>query len=176
MSETSTAPTDPVPEPAEGAQSVDTPGESPGESPVDPSTGDQSEGAEGAEDSTQKATNREAAKYRTRLRETEAQRDALTARLETLQRNEIQRLAADRLADPADLWRDGGTVADLLDAAGNVDPGKVRAAVAETIAAHPHWAKTVTPKPNVKNLKSGTDLGIDVRGNWTDVLAGRQRH
>ncbi|QRE80391.1 hypothetical protein F1734_09115 [Rhodococcus ruber] len=46
--------------------------------------------------------NAEAAKYRRRLRETEAERDALTSRLEAMQYAEALRLAAD-LAEPGGL-------------------------------------------------------------------------
>jgi len=48
--------------------------------------------------------NREAAKRRRQLREVEAERDTLRSRLDSYDRAEVERLAADRLADPGDLW------------------------------------------------------------------------
>lgn len=93
-------------------------------------------------------------RYRQRLRETEAQRDNLLQRVEHMQRNEVQRLTADRLADPADLWRDT-ELADLLDDDGNIDTTKVDGRVRDLLEEHPHWA---TPSPKMVNrnaLKSG---------------------
>lgn len=69
--------------------------------------------------------NREAAKYRRALRETEAERDALTARVETLQRDAIETIVADILHRPAALWATGTTLTDLLDADGNIEQEKV---------------------------------------------------
>lgn len=67
----------------------------------------------------------EAAKYRVQLRETEGQRDALAARLETMQRAEVERIAGSRIAKGEALWAAGVELADLLDDDGNVDPLKV---------------------------------------------------
>jgi hypothetical protein len=95
----------------------------------------------------------EAARYRRRLRDTEAtlgtmtaERDALAVRLDAHDRAAVERLAttlASTLADPSDLWRDGATLADVLDADGNADPRKVAVVVASVIEAHPTWAKPV---------------------------------
>lgn len=68
--------------------------------------------------------NQEAAKYRRRLRETEAERDALTTRLEALQRTMVEQYAADQIEKPAGLWAHA-QLADLLDDDGNVDRQKV---------------------------------------------------
>jgi hypothetical protein len=88
----------------------------------------------------------EAAKYRRRLRDTEAERDALRSRVEAMQRNEVQRLVADRLADPADVWRDGATVGDVLDDAGNIDNSKVGQLVDGLVKEHAHWAAVSTSR------------------------------
>ena len=73
---------------------------------------------------------REAAKWRHRLRDTEAERDALAGKVEALQRAEITRLAGERLHRGEDLWKHSDvTVADLLNDAGVVDPAKVQAAL-----------------------------------------------
>lgn len=65
------------------------------------------------------------ARYRTQLRETEAQRDQLAARIEAMQRAEAERLAADVIAQPNALWVSGTTLPDLLDDDGQLDPAKV---------------------------------------------------
>ena len=102
--------------------------------------------------------NAEAAKYRTRLRETEAERDRLAGIVTGFRTTEVERTVAalsDTLGDPHDLWTDGVTLDDLLDDDGTVDAGKVEAAVAGVIERHPAWAKQEPPFP---------DLGQGVRG------------
>jgi len=75
-----------------------------------------------------KAT-REAARYRRRLREAEAQRDALAQQLEALQRQMVERIIQREChGKPAGLWASGVTVADLIGEDGTVDPDKVKAA------------------------------------------------
>lgn len=103
---------------------------------------------------TDEKQDRRDARYRQRLRETEAERDALLQRVEHMQRGEVQRLTADRLADPQDLWRET-ELADLLDEHGNIDTTKVDSRVGALLGEHPHWA---TPTPRVvdsRKLKSG---------------------
>ncbi|WP_298442824.1 hypothetical protein [Gordonia sp. (in: high G+C Gram-positive bacteria)] len=68
------------------------------------------------------------ARYRTQLRDAEAQRDQLAERVETMQRTEVERLAADVIAAPKALWAAGVTLDDLLDDDGMVDAAKVEAA------------------------------------------------
>lgn len=122
--------------------------------------------------------NKEAAKYRTRLREVEGERDALTDRLATLQRREAERLAADQLADPADLWRDGVELAALLDDDGNLDASKVAEAAGATVAQHRHWAAQPTPRRHPdsrRGLASGA-TGRDQHRpapSWQKVLKSR---
>ncbi|BBZ63421.1 hypothetical protein [Mycolicibacterium monacense] len=84
-----------------------------------------------AADSEPDNGNREAAKYRRRLRDTEAERDTLAARLEGMQRAEAERLAGKMLAKGAALWAGGTTIADLLNEAGELDPDKVQTRAAE---------------------------------------------
>ncbi|OKH86037.1 hypothetical protein EB75_09620 [Mycobacterium sp. ST-F2] len=79
-------------------------------------------GIEGPDDGT---GNREAAKYRRKLRETEAERDTLVQRLESMQRAEAERLAGEHLAKGVALWLGDTALADLLNGDGNVDPDKV---------------------------------------------------
>lgn len=95
------------------------------EPPEGTSTPDQP--SEPVEDGS-KAANREAAKYRTRLREVEAERDTLAEQVTTLQRAEAERLAAAHLKNPAGLWAAGADLPALLADDGTVDPDKVAAA------------------------------------------------
>ena len=103
---------------------------------------------------TPDAESRRDTRYRQRLRETEAERDALLQRVEHMQRGEVQRLTADRLADPEDLWRET-ELADLLDERGNIDTTKVDGRVGALLEEHPHWATPVPRVVDSRKLKSG---------------------
>jgi hypothetical protein len=137
------------------------------EQPLEAPADDSGEGS----DSESDPVGNEAAKYRRRLRETEAERDKLIARVEAMQRNEIQRLAADKLADPADVWRDGATVADILDDDGNIDHDKVSGLVGGLVETHPHWAASVkTPTPR-NGLRSGASAASQPRPvSWAEAM------
>lgn len=87
---------------------------------------------------------REAARYRRRLRDTEAERDRMAATVQSYQRRDVES-AATELAAPGDLWLAGVQLPDLLDEGGQVDQDKVREAVAGILAERPHW-RTV-PRP-----------------------------
>jgi hypothetical protein len=86
---------------------------------------------------------REARNYRLKLREAEAARDALTARVELLQRQDIERVAAESLSAPADLWINGNGVAEYLDEDGNVDLERVRDDVKILVSERPGLRKMV---------------------------------
>jgi hypothetical protein len=114
---------------------------------------------------------REAAKYRRKLRDAETTVAQLTGRLETLQTAEVERIAGQYLTDPRDLWRDGGSLGQVLDEDGNVDRAKVAAAAAEILKAHPHWRRPEKVKPDIENLKPGHGLVADTSVSWAQVLA-----
>ena len=113
------------------ATPTDNPGQEPG--------GDQ-EGSGGDEVAK---VRREAAKYRTRLREAEAERDKAVGHAITLRRAELRRAFAEHLADPDDVL--GGVKDEDLtmffteDCALNGEAVKGKADAA--IAAKPHWRK-----------------------------------
>ncbi|WP_137149464.1 hypothetical protein [Mycolicibacterium sp. CR10] len=94
-----------------------------GDRPLSPAEGDDQDDEHGG--------NREAAKYRRRLRDTEAERDTLATLLEDMQRTEAERQAGEVLAKGAALWVGGTTLADLLDDDGHLDPDKIRACAEE---------------------------------------------
>ncbi|AZZ81684.1 hypothetical protein C5O27_11880 [Gordonia alkanivorans] len=85
------------------------------------------EGTEPEVESPEPQSKREA-RYRVQLRETEAERDSLAGLLETLQRTEAERLAADVIHKPDALWAADINLTDLLDDTGLVSPDKVKAA------------------------------------------------
>lgn len=105
-------------------------------------------------------SNREAAKYRRKLRDTEAERDALRTRLEHVQRGEVERIATTHLRDGTDVWRDGAQLADLLDENGNVDTDKVSELGRQLTQAHPHWstAQDSVRQRGMQSGASGPDL------------------
>lgn len=115
---------------------------------------------------------KEAARYRHRLRAAEGERDAVAARLEVMQRGEAERLAASKLADPQDLWRDGAALADVLDDAGHIDPAKLDAMIGTVLDAHKHWAKQTHPAaaPASSVTANGKIHGGEAPKTWAQVL------
>lgn len=115
-------------------------------------------------DDPQDGPGREAAKYRRRLRDTEAERDTLAGQVQTLQRAEAERLAADVLAVPADLWLTDTDLETVL-TDGMVDADKVTALAEQITGTRPGLAVPAL------------DLGQGARGpagsspvTWTQVL------
>lgn len=118
---------------------------------------------------------REAARYRTKLRDAETERDALAARVETMRRAEVERLATGpgRLHDGADLWRDH-ELATFLDDDGNLDPAQVDAAVATIREQSPHLARPDLPSLRsrpTEALRGGTDPTAAHTATWGEALA-----
>ncbi|MBM7807657.1 hypothetical protein JOD57_003494 [Geodermatophilus bullaregiensis] len=116
--------------------------------------------------------NREAAAYRRKLRDAEAERDRLASAVTTYQRRDAEALVGSRLLSPADLWVAGAKLEDLLADDGTVDPAKVDAAVDTVLEARPHW------KPQGPRVPR--DMGQGQRGgtvgggtSWADVIGGR---
>src|SRR5699024_3893613 len=71
--------------------------------------------------------NAEAAKYRTQLREAEAERDTLRQQITAMRTAEIERLAGQHIAKPDALWRTGTTIDELLTEDGTIDAAAVEA-------------------------------------------------
>lgn len=109
----------------------------------------------------------EAAKYRTRLRETEAERDALASRVETMQRAEVERLAGQHIAKGAAIWATGATLADLVDEGGNISPEKVTDAAQAAADGLGLAAATRTPRPDpsIGGYSEGT-----TPTSWSEAL------
>jgi hypothetical protein len=113
---------------------------------------------------------KEAAAYRRRLRDTETERDALRGRLETMQRAEVERLAAEKLATPSDLWLAGTNLADLLDDDGNLDAGKVTETLNRIVAERPHWSR---PAPD---FDGGLRQSAPATPGWASLLRSGTTH
>lgn len=103
----------------------------------DPAGGDSSttpgQGGTGAEGAAQ-TPNQEAAAYRVKLREAEAERDRLAGVVAGMQRAAVEELAEKAGIKPKALWLSGVDLADLLvaegeDGAGTIDRTKVDAAI-----------------------------------------------
>jgi hypothetical protein len=114
----------------------------------------------------------EAAKYRRKLRDAESKLAAQDERLQAMQRNEAQRLAAVKLADPQDLWRDGAQLTDVIDDAGQVDPAKLDGLIGTVLEAHKHWARTTSPAaaPASEVTASGKITAGETSKTWAQVL------
>ncbi|AKN18397.2 hypothetical protein MHAE_08493 [Mycobacterium haemophilum DSM 44634] len=121
----------------------------------------------------QQNVNREAAKYRTERNEARAERDRLTERLTTLQRAEVERLAGAHLADGQDFWRDGTQLADVLDDAGNIDPGKVEATATGLLESHRHWRKLGPSAPSASIVTANDKIAGDARPSFVDAFRPR---
>ncbi|OBK56319.1 hypothetical protein A5656_19675 [Mycobacterium gordonae] len=96
---------------------------------ADAPDGDGSEVDEGQDDDAGDGQGREAAKYRRRLRDAEAERDRLAEQVESLQRAEVERQATVGGLRPAALWASGAELDGLLGDDGTVDAAKVSAAI-----------------------------------------------
>lgn len=99
------------------------------------------------------AARKEAAGYRRRLRDAEAERDQARHHAQAAQRAEAERLAqgadltgrdaenARVLARGQDLWAAGTDLDALIGDDGRVDPAKVREATRQVLGDHPHWGQ-----------------------------------
>ncbi|MFI8102651.1 hypothetical protein [Streptomyces sp. NPDC086023] len=103
--------------------------------------------------------NREAAKYRTKLREAEAKLEATEKRVNSLLRAQVESLAAKELSVASDLFDIGGTsIDDLTDPEGNVMPGAVDAAVKALLAKRPGLRNGPAPWGDVGGNRRGVSL------------------
>ncbi len=139
---------------------------------ADPGAGREPDNDAAEAEPTRKARS-EAAGYRRRLRDTEAERDTLAAERDQLRtqlddrtRADVEALAGQRLLDGSDLWT-ATTLADLLDDQGDVDPALVTQAVDQLAKSKPHYVRSA-PSFDLGHR------GESVKGEATfaDVLRG----
>ena len=154
-------------------QATETPGEDtsteiPGGDPQENEPDDNSTDQGATEDTGDAKLRREAARYRRSLREAETERDALRGRVETIQRAEVERLAAEDLATPSDLWLTGAALSGLLDDDGNVDQAKVTDAVKAVLTDRPGWRRLTHP-----NFDGGVRTAAPTGATWHDALRAK---
>jgi hypothetical protein len=88
------------------------------------------------------ALRREAAQWRRRLRDAETERDALREQVDSRDRTDAERLAAQQLQAGADLWAGGVQLSDLRSEGGALDPELVQQAAGRVVEQHPHWRRS----------------------------------
>jgi hypothetical protein len=117
--------------------------------------------ANGERDESGRYLSREAAAYRRRLRDAEAERDSLRAQVDHLQTAEVERLAgAAGLQVANDIWTFGATLDTLRAEDGGIDSEAVSGLVSEI----------VKDRPGLQARRQG-DVGIG-RGN--SAVSGMQ--
>lgn len=156
----------------ESPETTESPEAAPEVAPEAPEAPEHVSGApEGAEDAAGKGrAAREAAKYRTQLRETEAALAATTAKLEAVQLE----LARD-LAVKTGLV-DGGEfnlpVAEFVTEDGLVDAEKVTTAVQELLKAKPYLSAPKALPPTLPVPGHGGDRDLSGGASWSRFLNG----
>ncbi|MBZ4622125.1 hypothetical protein [Mycobacterium avium] len=130
---------------------------------------DTEDGAEDGEGDGEGTPNHEAAKWRTKLRDTEAERDALATRLEAMQRAAIDSHVTTMGMKPKALWASGAQLADLLGEDGTPDTAKVAAAVE---AAKESLGVTVYTRPR-QGLQPGAMSHQPRRDKWVEAFGPR---
>jgi hypothetical protein len=116
-----------------------------GEPPAEPAGGDDLA-----------AVRREAAGYRTRLRDTETERDALRARVDQMERLEVERIASTAgAAVPADVWLLIPSL-DELRVDGALNAERTRERIAGILRERPSWRR---PTPDYGSGSRGVANG-----------------
>ena len=138
-------------------------------------TTDDNSGMEPETDNTNRSGGSEAAKYRIKLREVEAERDALTARLEAAQRANVSQVVGSRVQDVSDFW-EHTELASVLDDDGNVSTEAITAAVDALLESKPHYQKRPTPMaPHVNIVQGDAEIKGGDAPSWDRVLKGSIR-
>ena len=87
----------------------------------------------------------EAARWRIQTRQAETKLAVAEARIAEMQKAEVERLLATRLAMPSDLWLSGKFAVEDLLTNGQVDAERVNAAADTVLESRPHWAARLKP-------------------------------
>jgi len=102
--------------------------------------------------------NSEAAKYRRERNAAREERDAFRSRLDARDRQDVDQLAADKLADPEDLWM-VSSLDKMRAEDGTIDMTMAEAELQRVVTEHPHWAK---PEPvRLPDFHQGVRQTID---------------
>jgi len=89
----------------------------------------------------------EAKRHRLAKNAAEQERDQLRTRVDAQDKREVERLAADKLANPSDLWLTT-QLADLRDEDGELDSEKIGERLDQLVTEKPHWKRVDRPAPN----------------------------
>lgn len=116
---------------------------------------------------------------RDRLRTTETDLEAAVTRLAAAQHAEVERLAAEHLVDPSDIWRAQPDLAAFTDEEfRSITADRVVETAKALIAEKPHLAKPVTPtapptdRP-IEGLRSGArPEATPTETTWAQALRG----
>lgn len=114
------------------------------------------------------ASNREAAKYRRQLRDTETERDGLRDQLTALRRQVVE--SASGLARPQALWLTDLDVNTLFTDEGTLDTARTTEAVARISSELGLREKPRTPAPDPSQGMVGLPPSSS---SWADVVRGR---
>lgn len=157
-----TQPTDPT-DPSTQAAGPD--------SDVDPTTNPAAEPEAPEDDSPDTSPNSEAARWRRQLREVEAERDALTERVQGYQRRECEAAVSDLLDVPADLFDIGQIdVNDFYDDNGQLDADMLRLAAGTLLEERPRLGKPRPAGPRWANFGQYAPPPPQRGAAWSDVL------
>ncbi|GAB4944522.1 hypothetical protein MAHJHV49_22970 [Mycobacterium avium subsp. hominissuis] len=115
--------------------------------------------------------NHEAAKWRTKFRESETQNTALATRLQNMQRAAIDTQVTALGMKPAALWASGAKLEDLVDDAGVPDAAKVQQAA--QAAKDTLGIIAVKPAKPVGSLRSGATAYTPPRNKWVGAFSPR---
>lgn len=125
----------------------------------------------GAPDDPDPSPNSEAARWRTKLRETEAQRDTLADRMIGYQRRECELAIADLLDEPTDIWEIGqAEVSAFYGDDGALDEAQLRAAAGALCDMRPKLAKPAGPR--WQNFGQGMKPPPPPSIGWESVISG----
>lgn len=117
--------------------------------------------------------NREAARYRTRLRDAEAQRDGLQTQLDAARAQIVAHHAAARLQDPADLDRFDVDTAGLWADDGSLDTDALGSAIDGLLQQRPELAARKLPAPWSSDAVNNAPRKSDKGPTWADALKRR---
>mgnify|MGYP000959778157 CR=1 FL=1 len=122
-------------------------------------------GDEGHQEQTGFAGMREARdRYRTERDTAREELATAHARIEALQRAEVERLAAEHLAVPGDLWLSENAVADYLTESGDVDHDRVAEDAKLLLTERPRLGKNAPAYDPSQGL--GGDKPLPKQPNW----------
>ncbi len=128
---------------------------------------------EGGNDAV-RAARREAANYRTKLREAEAERDQLRERVTGFQRRDAEAMAEKHrphwmsLNSGVDLWAGGVQLQECLDENEAVSEERVAEQVERLVTERPHWQK----RPIGGDVGQGPRGSVEGGSDWQRLLRG----